>query len=146
MRTLVVVIIAVVLAAFVEPAAAQQGDDQRPGRFSLQPVDGGVLRLDTQTGAVSLCTGRGATWSCTAVSDQRQISEAERLAAENRELKAENHRLAEQLAATPPVGKRFELPSERDVDAALDYAERMMKRFKERLKAFDGGSGRGTPM
>ena len=140
--------VAILLAAAVGSSSAQHGEAERPGRFVLQPIDGGVLRLDTQTGAVSLCTGRGSTWSCDAVSDQRTASSADigRLEADNLALKTENQRLAEQLAATTPSAKRFELPSERDVDAALDYAERMLKKFKDRLKSFDGGPGRGNPM
>ena len=47
-RFLVPAVLAVLAAV---PASAQTRD--APGRFTMQPIEGGFLRLDTQTGAVS---------------------------------------------------------------------------------------------
>ena len=49
------------------PAASQ--DLTQAGRFTFAPVEDGALRLDTVTGAVSLCAGTGGAYSCTPVSD-----------------------------------------------------------------------------
>ena len=49
-RLLAPVVLAVLAAL---PASAQTRD--APGRFTMQPIEGGFLRLDTQTGAVSTC-------------------------------------------------------------------------------------------
>ena len=38
------------------------------------------------------------------------------------------------------------LPSEQDIDQAVDYLERMFKKFRDNMKDLDGGSGRGTPL
>ena len=39
-----------------------------------------------------------------------------------------------------PAGNRpdFKLPSEKEVDQALDYFERMLKKFQDRLKRLEG--------
>ena len=136
-------------------AAAPSGEE-KPGRFTMQPADGGFLRLDTVTGDVSLCAraGAGASFECKPVKDDRDLqSEIARLAEENKELKAEIKRLEEMLGLDggPPSPKpRLELPSEEDVDKALSYLERMFKKFRDKLKEFDspssGPNGKGTPL
>ncbi|MDQ0349459.1 hypothetical protein [Ancylobacter vacuolatus] len=54
-----------------DPAAAE------PVRFTVQTVEGGLMRLDTQTGALSFCTQRAGGWACEAVPDDRAALEAE---------------------------------------------------------------------
>src|SRR5260370_18457928 len=51
-------------------AAAAPMPDTENGRYALAPVAGGVLRLDTRTGAVSTCNNTGAGWACYAVPDE----------------------------------------------------------------------------
>lgn len=55
--------IAMLLAA---PAAAGSGDS---GRYDFVPVREGALRLDRETGRVSLCAGPAGSRSCAAVRD-----------------------------------------------------------------------------
>lgn len=142
------------------PAAAQIRDVPReaPGRYTMQPVDGGFLRLDTQTGAVSMCRpGAGGTVSCQpSVGEQRQTiaDELARLRTENIELKAEIKRLEEIAGGGRPGGpsiepptEKFQLPSEQDVDQALDYVERMYKKFRDRLRNLESENRKpGTPL
>ncbi len=157
--------------------AAPPTEPDRQGRYIMQPVDGGVLRMDSESGAMSLCVKRGSALTCEPVQDDRTgQKEAERLALENRELKADIKRLEEQLGlgdkphARAPVdgaptdggrpdagrpdegrsvnrGNKFELPSEEDVDKALTYVERMLKKFRDKWKDIEGHSGsKGTPL
>ncbi len=135
------------------PAAAQMRDAPRdtPGRFTMQPVDGGFLRLDTQTGAVAMCRpGAGGAVTCqTAEGEQTLAAEVARLRAENVALRAEVKRLQEIAGVTPPPGppaEKFQLPSEQDVDQALDYVERMYKKFRDRLQNLDKDTKPGTPL
>lgn len=135
--------------------AAPPTEGERPGRYIMQTVDGGFLRMDTETGAMSMCLKRGATFACDAVADERTASkEVDRLAIENRELKAEIKRLEHLLGlgeAAPKGdkharrGPKFELPSEDEVDKALSYFDRMLKKFRERMKDFESG-GKATPL
>ncbi|MCK0196057.1 hypothetical protein MWN34_03935 [Ancylobacter sp. 6x-1] len=53
------------------------------GRFTLQPVEGGLMRLDARTGAMTFCAARGPSagpaggWSCALVPEERSAYEAE---------------------------------------------------------------------
>jgi hypothetical protein len=115
-----------------------------PGRFTMHPADGGVLRMDTQTGALSMCRQVTGSWSCTALPDDRtsMTTEIDRLKAENAELKSSVKRL-EELAGVPAGaddGKSrpgTQLPTEEDVDKAMSYVQRMLKKFKEKLRELE---------
>lgn len=110
------------------------------GRFTMNPVDGGVLRLDTETGALSMCKQVSGSWTCTMLPDDRTAVDAEvaQLKKENADLKASVKRL-EELAGLPDDGKRgrAQLPTEEDIDKAMNYVQRMLKKFKEKLKELE---------
>lgn len=161
MRTLPLVLAAafVCAAGALTFAATPPESSGQPGRYTMQPTDGGFLRLDTATGAVSLCSRTTAEFECRPVRDDLDLqAEIARLDAENKELRAEVKRLDDLLGLNGGAGrepKKFELPTEKDVDQALSYLERMFKKFREKLKEFDsqggpggrdGGSGKGTPL
>ena len=144
----------VLLAGLVGCGAAAAADD-KPGRYTMTPTEGGVLKLDTVTGAVSLCTKAGADWSCTLTKDGEEA-----LRKEIDGLKAEIEVLKEQLTKTEeiaglgdpskggegrPHGKT-ELPTEKDVEQAFDYFERMVKKLRERLNRIEGETKPGTPL
>jgi len=146
---------ALLALAMTIPAAAQVRET--PGRYTMQPVDGGFLRLDTQTGAVAMCRpGSGGTVDCKPAEAKESglLGELARLRAENTELKAEVKRLEEvaglsgrggpQLNSQPP--EKLQLPTEQDVDQALDYVERMYKKFRDRLRNLESSGKPGTPL
>lgn len=70
---------------------AQSAPDTENGRYTLSPVAGDFLRLDTRTGVVSTCSNMGG-WVCRAVPDERAA-----LDSEIGKLQAENQKLKEQL-------------------------------------------------
>ena len=116
--------------------------DQAGGRYRMTPAEGGAfLRLDTQTGAMSVCQRKDGRWACEAVPDERRALETE-----IDRLKSEVRRLEELLALPDPgtpdgkraqrSGPKLSLPSEEDIDRAMDYAQRMMRKFKERMREF----------
>ncbi|WP_018389115.1 hypothetical protein [Ancylobacter sp. FA202] len=69
------------VAAILLAASAQAQPAADPAaeqvRFTVQTVEGGLLRLDTQTGAMSFCAQRAGGWACEAVPDDRAALEAE---------------------------------------------------------------------
>lgn len=144
----------VLFSLFIAAAAAGASDSaaERAARFTLQPIEGGVLRLDTETGRMALCTRQATGVVCEEVGSPGGLSdEGERLAAENRALKAEIQRLEDLLAMDDGQRQarprpRFELPSEEEVDKALGYMERMFKKFRDKLKDLDGGRGKGAEL
>jgi hypothetical protein len=84
------VIFVALFGTLTEPVHAQtasaDGDDSH---FSYNRVDDGFLRLDTRSGAVSLCNRQPTGWSCAVVPDDRSVldHEIDRLHAENVALK-----------------------------------------------------------
>jgi hypothetical protein len=142
------------LAATISTAALAQATPPAAspptatGRFAMQPVDGGVLRLDTDNGTLSMCKSRNGTWECQSMPDERAAldKEIQRLAKENEELKGAVKRL-EELAGIPsdkPQTKRgcvgggvSGLPGPEDVDKAMTYLQSMIKKFKEKLREFE---------
>ncbi len=141
----ILVVAAGTIVSIGTPATAQSSMPAgSPGRFSMHPADGGVLRMDTQTGALSMCKQVSGSWACMAVPDDRTAltGEIDRLKAENAELKTSVKRL-EDLAGVPAgtddgkhgaIGK---LPTEEDVDKAMSYVQRMLKKFKEKLRELE---------
>jgi hypothetical protein len=156
-----------VLAALGGSAIAQTAmPPQSSGRFTMHPADGGMLRLDTETGSMSMCkaqtggqgTGQGTgQWTCQSLPDERAALDKEigRLAQENKDLQGAVKRL-EDLAGIPqdkPNGNRRaeaprfptdKLPTPDDVDKAMSYFQSMLKKFKEKLKDIEDLDGRRT--
>ena len=156
--------LAALLTVLTLTAGSASAQD-RAGRYSMSPTEGGVLRLDTESGSVSFCSRRGGDWSCAPVAESRPPVDQEiaRLEAENKELKAEVKRLealmnldldkepktgvprpeGEKRADRP--GFKLDLPSEQDVDKALSYVERMYKKFRDKMKEMQRESPGRTP-
>ena len=113
---------ALALACLALPALAQSTDESANGRYAMSPVAGGVLRLDTRTGQVSLCSVVAGEIQCRAGADERAALEAEinRLASENARLKSGAP------SSAPSVGETEE---DRSFGRALDRAERFVKRM-----------------
>jgi hypothetical protein len=113
------------LAAGLAAAAAQTS-----GRFTFQPMDGGLMRLDTETGHVSHCTRLGDSFACRSVADDRAAMQEE-----IDRLKRENETLRLAGSKPPPAGSgRLQLPSDEDIDKAMGLFEKMMRRMMRTFK------------
>ncbi len=122
----------------------------------MSPTEGGVIRLDRETGAMSFCAGKDGAWTCKDMPEQESElkKRVEQLEGERRALEAEK-RLREgplggpvakapesgNQPGSPPAGDTLPpappgdlpVPNERDVDKLFDYVEGMVKKFKERI-------------
>ncbi len=115
-----------------------------PGRYTMTPTENGFLRLDTQTGAVSLCMRKDGRWACESVADDAKLlrDEIARLARENEALR---RRLAE-LEGRKSGRPGLTLPSEEEVDKALSLMERFLRKFKDMAKRLAEDPQPGTPL
>ncbi|HYD15539.1 MAG TPA: hypothetical protein VEA77_03980 [Hyphomicrobium sp.] len=139
------------LAALLAQPAWAAGEEA--GRYTMTPTDGGVIRLDRQTGSMAFCTGKDGDWSCKDMPESESAlkKRVEELEGEKRALEAEKR-----LRDAPPPGPTAKapdsneppatgegippappgdlpVPTERDVDKLFDYVEGMVKKFKERI-------------
>lgn len=129
------------------PARAEPTADDK-GRYTMTPVEGGFMRLDTETGAVAMCTRKADAWACEAVSDKTASGDDKaKIDAENKELKERIKALEDSMASgkppseggypSEPPGGISRLPTEEEVDKALDYVERMFKKLRDRVQKFE---------
>ncbi|MDQ8699817.1 hypothetical protein [Hyphomicrobium sp. LHD-15] len=130
------------------PAVAAGND---PGRYTMSPAEGGVIRLDRETGAMAFCTGKDGDWTCKAMPETESAlkKRVEELEGEKRALEAERQLrdaplggpAAKAPEGEPPVADAappsppgdLPVPNEKDVDKLFDYVEGMVKKFKERI-------------
>lgn len=148
-----------IFAAAILCSGALAADETLAGRYTMTPADGGFIRLDTLSGAMALCAKKDSEWACKPLPDtqQSQSRDIERLTAENKALKDEIRRMEEVMGLgdakpgnpAPADGERpkggLGLPSEKDVDKAFDYVQRMLKKFQEKMRELESGQGGGAP-
>jgi len=138
------------IAAGIAPAMAQGASEgSETGRYTFKDVPDGLLRLDSRTGQVSLCSRIAATWACRTLPDDRLALENEigRLLDENTALKKELQARAP-APAEPPVAvapqpvppappaapkrsERFQPPSDEDLDQMMSFLEKMWRRLRD---------------
>jgi hypothetical protein len=109
------------LAGLAAPVAAQESAPA--GRYALVPVEGGALRLDTQTGAVSLCTADGEASACRALPADAGAPTARPAA----DLEDRLARIEARLATLET--RATVLPDEESIDRVMVLADRVMRSF-----------------
>ncbi len=112
-------VLALFTVALVIPAASYAQAPQQ-NRFQLERTESGVVRLDTQTGAMTLCREENGTLTCRMQPDERAAYEEELDRLEKRVTSLE-----ERLSQTPPSA----LPTDEEVDKSLSIMEKFMRRF-----------------
>ncbi|MEJ8570984.1 hypothetical protein [Microbaculum marinum] len=158
MRRILMVLTVCVATA---PALAQETvPDTEGGQYILRRVDGGLMRVDRETGMTSFCRKRDAAWVCEVVADDRVAleEEIERLSSDNSKLAIEIGRLKDRidmlearLEETPQAGPEagdpkagdpkagddqsaFDFPSDEEMDQVMKSFESMMHRFLDMMR------------
>jgi hypothetical protein len=123
-------------SAFAADAAPQ-------GRYTLTPNGAGFVRLDTQTGQVSECTGAPANLICKSTPDERAalMAEIDRLQG-----KIDAWDAAAPAPAADQQSLELNLPDDKQVDKAFNFLERMIKRFKGLVEEMRKEPSQSTPL
>jgi hypothetical protein len=135
MQRLAIAIMTVMLAGSSASGA------ETTGRYVLEKVEQGFLRLDSETGAMALCSAKAGAWECAVVKDQGLD-----LTAELGRLKAENDKLKARVTELERAGASTKMPSDQEVDKMMDLFGRMFDRFLDFAREMDGKSEQGTSL
>jgi hypothetical protein len=130
-------------AVLIAPVRADApAPDTEGGRYVFSKQADGFLRLDTQSGAVSLCSERPVGWACQAAPEDRAVLENEiaRLQSENAALKkvllTHGLSLPPGMAPEAPGAANeptLRLPSDADIDRAMAFVGQVWQRFMDAL-------------
>lgn len=142
-------------------ANAHKSDDEseiESGRFTLLETKDGVLRLDKRNGTIDTCVKKENEWQCRPITDNSRDYKPEdkELDQESQdiisELRLKNLKLKQRIADleaqqnlnSPDADGKFKreekslkLPTDEEVDEAISYMERMIRKFSgamERLR------------
>ena len=132
------------VAPVAPPAPAPDNTPAPSGRFTFNRVEGGYLRLDSQTGQVALCSARVAGWACEMVPEDRAALDKEigRLQDEVAGLKQQLSSLREPSPRppadlSPPTDRRDDAAKLReDMERARLAIENAWRRLVDMLMNF----------
>lgn len=105
------------------------------GRYRLEGTENGYVRLDTRTGAISVCTEQQGQLICKMATEDREAYENDIAALQDRVKKLED--TVAGLQKGGQAQSKSALPSEQEFEQSMSYMERFMRRFMEITKSFD---------
>jgi len=108
---------------------------QENGRYRLEGTETGYVRLDTRTGALSVCNEQQGQLICKMATEDREAYENDISDLQDRVKKLEDRLAAIQSGAASATPSK--LPSEAEFEQSLGYMERFMRRFMDVAKSFD---------
>ncbi len=123
-------------------------------RYTMIESKNGIIRLDKKTGALSNCKKSADGWTCRAIKETNEVNKKtgadnnqdntdelfSELQKENEALKKENLNLKQQIANLElglegePTKKKLKLPTDEEVDEAITYMEKMIRKFGGAMK------------
>jgi len=116
-------ILVLTLGVSLLPFAAMAAEPDA-SRFQLERSGDHFVRLDRQTGAMSICQDKDGALVCRMAADERAAYEDEL------------DRLSKRVTALEQNTAQRALPSDAEVDRSISIMERMMKSFMGMVKEF----------
>jgi len=130
-------------AALVSLVAASAWSEETD-RYRLEKSANGYVRLDTQTGAMSICEERTGQLVCKMAADERAAfqDEVDRLQSSMKAMDERVTKLENSLSAR----LESKLPSEEDFSKTMSYMERFLRGFMGIVKDMEKDSGDGAQL
>ncbi|WP_163265074.1 hypothetical protein [Chelativorans alearense] len=136
------------LLLLVPAGLGAQAYAQGTERFRLEKTESGYMRMDTQTGVMSLCRERSGQLVCNVAADEREAYETEMETLRERLSALEARVEALEESAGEETSK---LPTEDEFEQTLGLMERFFRRFIDIVKGLEEdrnqeeGGGSATP-
>lgn len=124
--------------------------EENSSRYTMIESKNGIIRLDKKTGALSNCKKSADGWTCRSIKETNEVNNGTRLddneelvselQKENEALKKENLNLKQKIANLElgldgePTKKKLKLPTDEEVDEAITYMEKMIRKFGGAMK------------
>lgn len=127
-------LVSALLASATFPAMAEEA-----GRYALEKSPTGYVRMDTQTGEMSVCEEREGQLVCKLAADERAAFQDEL-----DRLQSKITGLEQRLAAVennPVLKPQNLLPTEEEFQRSLSYMERFFRKFLDIVREADKESG-----
>ena len=124
---------------FVAALAAGSAQAEGEGRYRMEKTDGGLVRLDTATGEVSLCREQEGQIVCRMAADERAAFEKEL------DLLTKRVEALEKGGATGETAAKPSLPTDEEIDRTMTIMEKMMQRFMGIVKNLEEGEEETAP-
>ena len=142
------VIIMAGILAFCIMALDRSGHAHETERFMMLETKEGVLRLDKQNGAIDTCLKKDEKWQCRPITETNTNykPETNELDQESQDiisdLRLKNLKLRQRIAdleakqslnskeAPPEDEQKLKLPTDEEVDEAISYMEKMIRKFR----------------
>ena len=121
-------------AALVSLVAASAWSEETD-RYRLEKSANGYVRMDTQTGAMSICEERSGQLVCKMAADERAAfqDEVDRLQSSMKAMDERVTKLENSLSAR----LESQLPSEEDFNKTMGYMQQFFRTFKDIVKDMD---------
>jgi flagellar motility protein MotE (MotC chaperone) len=134
------ILIPAALASLVAASAYSEETD----RYRLEKSDNGYVRMDKQTGAMSICQEHSGQLVCKLAADERAAyqDEIDRLQASMKAMDERVTKLENSLSAR----LESKLPSEEDFNQTMNYMERFVRGFMGIMKDMDKDKGDGAQL
>lgn len=104
-------------------------------RFQMEKTDKGYVRMDTQTGEMSICEERSGQLVCKLAADERSALQDE-IGRLQTELKAIEERVVK-LEGSLTAKLESTLPTEEEFEKTMGYMERFFRSFMGIVKDFE---------
>jgi exonuclease VII small subunit len=124
---------------FVAALAAGSAQAEGEGRYRMEKTDGGLVRLDTATGEVSLCREQEGQIVCRMAADERAAFEKEL------DLLTKRVEALEKGGATGETAAKPSLPTDEEIDRTMTIMEKMMQGFMGIVKNLEEGEEETAP-
>ncbi|MEW6633493.1 MAG: hypothetical protein AB1440_21710 [Pseudomonadota bacterium] len=131
----------ILIPAALFSLVAASAHSEETDRYRLEKSADGYVRMDTQTGAMSICEEHSGQLVCKMAADERAAyqDEIDRL---QTSVKALDERVTK-LENSPSARLESNLPSQEDFNKTLGYMQQFFRTFKDIVKDMDKEEGDG---